>query len=153
MIPGVAFVAFGALASLKWIKCGPSSVTPCLLVTDECIETTDDDLPQIRDLLQYVVIVDFGSRMARWKRQVKAYRDLSPTGNAEAAVRYVQSMLEWAHQVPDAVLILLPFDIHQESDPNGFVTAIEQRFRAETAGAEPIKSLLDYKVQVSTDDD
>jgi hypothetical protein len=151
MLPGVAFIAFGALASLKWIKCGQTEMAPCFLVTDECIQNTDDSA-QVNELLKHAVIVDFGSRLVMWKKRVKAYRDLSPTGNSEAAVRFVQSMLEWAHQVPGASLILLPFDIQQENDPNGFITTIQQRFRAETAGAEPIRSLSDVKVQVPADD-
>lgn len=152
MLPGFAFVAFGALASLKWIKCGQNEIAPCFLVTDECIQTTDEDSVRVNELLKHAVIVDFGSRMVMWKKRVKAYRDLSPTGNAEAAVRFVQSMLEWAHQVPGAVFILLPFDIEQEHDQSGFVTTIQQRLRAETAGAAPIRNLLDFKIQLPSED-
>jgi len=124
MLPGIAFVAFSALASLKLFKCGPDEQAACFLLTEACIQDAiaalaDDSSNTNKNteaLLKHAVVVDFGSRMKSLKRRVKAYRDLSPTGNAEAGVRFVQSVLEWAHQVPGAAVILLPMiDVLDES--------------------------------------
>ena len=38
VLPGIAFVAFSALASLKLFKCGPDDQAACFLLTDSCIE-------------------------------------------------------------------------------------------------------------------
>ncbi|KAL3934809.1 MAG: hypothetical protein SGBAC_009551 [Bacillariaceae sp.] len=174
VVPGIAFVAFSALASLKLFKCGPDEPAVCFLLTESCIQdaiagladdnhsssnsiTSNEPTTNTEALLKHAVIVDFGSRMKTLKRRVKAYRDLSPTGNAEAAVRFVQSVLEWAHQVPGAAVILLPMIIidneissqeDEESSVSGFLTTIQQRFRAETAGAEPINDLSDLQITI-----
>ena len=167
VLPGIAFVAFSALASLKLFKCGPDEQPACFLLTDACIQ---DAIAAVGDanhdgnhnannaeaLLKYAVVVDFGSRMKSLKRNVIAYRDLSPTGNPEAGVRFVQSVLEWAHQVPGAAVILLPLIVDnlensshdEDSSVSGFLTTIQQRFRAETAGAEPINDLSNLKVTI-----
>mmetsp|Transcript_32346 Transcript_32346/g.78647 ORF Transcript_32346/g.78647 Transcript_32346/m.78647 type:complete len:208 (+) Transcript_32346:125-748(+) len=165
MLPGIAFVAFSALASLKLFKCGPDEQAACFLLTEACIQDAiaalaDDSSNTNKNteaLLKHAVVVDFGSRMKSLKRRVKAYRDLSPTGNAEAGVRFVQSVLEWAHQVPGAAVILLPMiDVldesgscqDEDSSVSGFLTTIQQRFRAETAGAEPIQDLSNLKITI-----
>mmetsp|Transcript_32347 Transcript_32347/g.78648 ORF Transcript_32347/g.78648 Transcript_32347/m.78648 type:complete len:208 (+) Transcript_32347:125-748(+) len=164
MLPGIAFVAFSALASLKLFKCGPDEQAACFLLTEACIQDAiaalaDDSSNTNKNteaLLKHAVVVDFGSRMKSLKRRVKAYRDLSPTGNAEAGVRFVQSVLEWAHQVPGAAVILLPMidvldesgSLDEDSSVSGFLTTIQQRFRAETAGAEPIQDLSNLKITI-----
>ncbi|CAJ1951894.1 unnamed protein product [Cylindrotheca closterium] len=161
VLPGIAFVAFSALASLKLFKCGPDEQPACFLLTEACIQDAiaalgngDDADHNTVALLKYAVVVDFGSRMKSLKRNVKAYRDLSPMGNAEAGVRFVQSVLEWAHQVPGAAVILLPLiaencdSTDEDSSVSGFLTTIQQRFRAETAGAEPIQDLSNLKVTI-----
>ena len=157
VLPGIAFVAFSALASLKIFKCGPDEQAVCFQVTDACIQdaiallnhhaTNENDKHNndMEALLKHAVVVDFGSRMKPLKQKVLAYRDLSPTGNAEAGVRFVQSVLEWAHQVPGAAVILLPMivdnvveDDETTSSVTGFLTTIQQRFRAETATGERV---------------
>lgn len=160
VLPGIAFVAFSALASLKLFKCGPDDQAACFLLTDSCIEDaialldTSGSNNNMELLLKHAVVVDFGGRMVTLKRRVLAYRDLSPTGNAEAGVRFVQSVLEWAHQVPGAAVILLPNLVDEDdseednSSVTGFLTTIQQRFRAETAGAEPIDDLSKLKISI-----
>jgi hypothetical protein len=151
MIPGAAFVVFGAIAAGKWLsKCGAEPLPPCVQISDRCIKISNEQPAEDVDkILKHAVIVDFGQRMLAWKNRAKGYRDLSPTGDADSAVRFVNSLIEWAHSVPGVVLVFLPSDIIQDKGNNSdrFLTTIQQRFRAETGGAKPIQNLLDISIQ------
>lgn len=150
MLPGLAFVALSALAAKQWMsRCGQLPPPPCLLISDRCIESSNEQASEkVDQVLKHAVIVDFGKRMIAWKDRVKCYRDLSPTSDAESAVRFINSLIEWAQQVPGAVLVFFPADIQDESNfSDGFVTTIQQRFRAETGGLKPVDNLLDISIE------
>lgn len=142
----IAVIGLAALAAGKWLNCGAQrEEIPCYLLSQECIQSSPDDNEEMMDeILKHAVIIDFGKQMLHWKKKVKAYRDLSPLGIAKDACLFVNSLLEWAYQVPGACFILVPY-IKEESE---FSTTLRQRFRAETRGADPILNLKEISIQL-----
>ena len=146
-------------------------------------------------ILSRAVIVDYHGRLKQWKHLVCGYHDISPTGDAQIGCQYIQSTLEWAQQIPDALFIFVPDlstdvfsnddvdndddcysnrkeisgDDHDEiqsyssitgnrrrkknenecsnNSNNGFLLTIQQRFRTETNGGDPLENLQDLSIK------
>jgi L-threonylcarbamoyladenylate synthase len=74
-----------------------------------CPETATLALsPADTAVLQRSVVIDFGARLAAWKPNCLAYRDLSQLGDSSEAANVVFETLRWAEQVPGGQQILFP---------------------------------------------
>jgi L-threonylcarbamoyladenylate synthase len=95
-----------------------------------CPETTTLALsPADTAVLKRSVVIDFGARLAAWKPNCLAYRDLSPLGHSSEAANVVFETLRWAEQVPGGQQILFPEIVvtmdHDLSTPGELHVAVD----------------------------
>jgi hypothetical protein len=57
--------------------------------------------------MEEAVLLDFGSKFARFRDTVKHYADLSESGNCEEAISRVYDMLRWAETKEDCSHVLI----------------------------------------------
>eukprot|EP00980_Cylindrotheca_fusiformis_P017146 scaffold5276_cov134-Cylindrotheca_fusiformis.AAC.13 len=90
---------------------------------------TDDEVR----ILSTTVLLDFGGKLASWKRHALAYRDLSESHDSAEATNSVFESLRWAEQVDGATQILFP-EISDDSSVDALTLALKDRLTRAASG-------------------
>lgn len=108
---------------------------PSFLVTAKCAAAAVSDEEQ--QLLNTVIVIDFGGILIHWQSHALAYRDLSVSGNSDEAAQTVFETLRWAEQIEGGTRILFPdldADAISNENDDALVLAIKDRLTRAASG-------------------
>ena len=82
---------------------------PCYMISLDRQQSASEELSNDeKETLSKSVIVDYAGKMLRYKSYALAYRDLSPSGDAQRAAANVFETLRWTECVEGAVRVFVP---------------------------------------------
>ena len=93
---------------------------PCFMISLEKQQSTSVS-DEERETLAKSVVIDYAGKLSHYKQYALAYRDLSPSGDAQRAAANVFETLRWTETVEGAIRVFVPDLTAEVEDTNTIV--------------------------------
>eukprot|EP00804_Cyclotella_cryptica_P024096 CCRYP_007321-RA/>CCRYP_007321-RA protein AED:0.14 eAED:0.14 QI:0/-1/0/1/-1/1/1/0/443 len=111
---------------------------PCFMVSLARQQSSSDQLSnEEMKTLSRSVIIDYAAKLSHYQQYALAYRDLSPSGDAQRAAALVFETLRWSESVPDATRVFVPDmsgGISDEREVEALVLAVKDKLTRAASG-------------------
>lgn len=92
---------------------------PCFMLSLHKQQSTSAELSnEEKEILVKSAIIDYAGRLSQYKKYALAYRDLSPSGDAQVAAANVFETLRWTESVEGAIRVFVPDLSSEKNDKN-----------------------------------
>jgi hypothetical protein len=111
---------------------------PCFMVSLARQQSSFDQLSneELKTLSQSVII-DYAAKLLHYQQYALAYRDLSPSGDAQMAASLVFETLRWSENVKGATRVFVPDmsgEVSDEGEEEALVLAVKDKLTRAASG-------------------